>query len=180
MWPIELGWLYDTFQTSSAHLEIGCFCGKSLFVTASAMGSQSKSDPPLCVVVDPLGYTAAGKSWESAVLQATIAEIHTRSMTKVEWWEMTSIDAMRVAHQRRQTFDSIFIDGGHHYAETKADIEGWLPFVRSGGIIAGHDYWPVDAGVMDAVCEVFSGSVETCPNSRIWWKRVNESTDRQN
>lgn len=43
-------------------------------------------------------------------------------------------------------FDFAFIDDGHLAAEIKGDIEGWLPLVKPGGIIAFHDYgrkaWP--------------------------------------
>lgn len=35
--------------------------------------------------------------------------------------------------------DLVFIDGDHSYASTRADIAGWLPKVRPGGILAGHD-----------------------------------------
>ncbi len=36
--------------------------------------------------------------------------------------------------------DMVFIDGGHEYEECKGDIEAWLPNIRSGGIIAVHDF----------------------------------------
>jgi len=50
--------------------------------------------------------------------------------------------------------DVVFIDMGHSYEEVKRDIELWLPKVKTGGIIAGHDYpsWP---GVKKAVDEKF-------------------------
>lgn len=38
--------------------------------------------------------------------------------------------------------DLLFIDGDHHYAGVKADIEGWTPKVVVGGIVAFHDYAP--------------------------------------
>lgn len=34
----------------------------------------------------------------------------------------------------------VFIDGDHSYEHCKEDIEVWLPLVKSGGIIAVHDY----------------------------------------
>lgn len=36
--------------------------------------------------------------------------------------------------------DFVYIDANHHYDEVLADIRAWYPKVRSGGIIAGHDY----------------------------------------
>lgn len=175
MWPVELGWLYDTFGSSQAHLEIGTYCGKSLFTVACAMGQQEIPVPALCVGVDPLGGSALGAAWEKQILQATLTAIADRAGFPAEWWEMTSVSAMRIARENRLSFDSIFIDANHHFAEAKADIEGWLPFLRPGGIIAGHDYWPADPGVMSAVNEVFPYGFEVQPNTRIWWKRISSA-----
>jgi predicted O-methyltransferase YrrM len=33
-----------------------------------------------------------------------------------------------------------FIDGSHRYQDVKDDIIAWLPKVKKGGILAGHDY----------------------------------------
>ena len=40
----------------------------------------------------------------------------------------------------RNTLEFVFIDANHSYESVKADIEWWLPAVRRGGIICGHDY----------------------------------------
>ena len=51
----------------------------------------------------------------------------------------------------------LFIDAVHDYANTRFDIETWLPVVASGGIIAMHD---VDqqgcAGTRRAVAELLA------------------------
>lgn len=39
-----------------------------------------------------------------------------------------------------EPFDMIFIDGDHTYEGCKGDIVLWLPHIKSGGIIAVHDY----------------------------------------
>lgn len=35
--------------------------------------------------------------------------------------------------------DLVYIDAGHYSEEVAADIDSWLPKVREGGILAGHD-----------------------------------------
>ena len=37
-------------------------------------------------------------------------------------------------------FDLVYIDADHRYEAVKRDIEMWLPKVKLGGILAGHDY----------------------------------------
>lgn len=38
------------------------------------------------------------------------------------------------------SLDFVYLDGNHAAAFVRADLEAWSPKVRSGGIIAGHDY----------------------------------------
>lgn len=37
-------------------------------------------------------------------------------------------------------FDLVFIDADHSYEGVAQDIQMWLPKIRSGGILAGHDF----------------------------------------
>jgi hypothetical protein len=66
--------------------------------------------------------------------------------------------------------DLIFIDGNHSYLNVKQDIESWVPKVRRGGIISGHDYnahrFPE---VIKAVDEFFPEGVSIGHNDT-WFK----------
>lgn len=53
------------------------------------------------------------------------------------------------------SLDCVFIDAAHDYANVAADIDAWLPKVRAGGIIGGHDYCLEFSGVIKAVTERF-------------------------
>lgn len=56
-------------------------------------------------------------------------------------------------------FDWIYIDTAHSYTVTKEELENYLPKMKSGGIIAGHDFIvgeidvPWKYGVIEAVYE---------------------------
>jgi hypothetical protein len=39
-----------------------------------------------------------------------------------------------------KSLDFIYLDGDHRYAPVVADLVAWLPKLKVGGIIAGHDY----------------------------------------
>ena len=54
------------------------------------------------------------------------------------------------------SLDFVFIDAGHTYENASADIRAWLPKVKPGGHIAGHDYGSAP-GVNRAVNELVSG-----------------------
>ena len=53
------------------------------------------------------------------------------------------------------SIDFVFIDADHVYESVKRDILAWLPKVKKGGIIAGHDYCNEHPGVIQAVDEIF-------------------------
>ena len=63
-----------------------------------------------------------------------------------------------------ESLDAVFIDADHSYEAVKMDIQNWMPKVRKGGILAGHDYnsaWP---GVIRAVNEIFpeAQKIDSC------------------
>jgi predicted O-methyltransferase YrrM len=58
-------------------------------------------------------------------------------------------------HYEDLSLDMVFIDADHSYESVRNDIAAWLPKVRLGGILAGHDFTPLMPGVVDAVQERF-------------------------
>ncbi len=39
-----------------------------------------------------------------------------------------------------KSIDFVFIDGDHSYDAVIKDIKAWLPKIKTGGILSGHDY----------------------------------------
>jgi hypothetical protein len=58
------------------------------------------------------------------------------------------------------TLDLLYLDAAHYKEGVKADLEAWYPKVKSGGIVAGHDYLNKAYGVFDAVNEFIYGITE--------------------
>lgn len=54
-----------------------------------------------------------------------------------------------------ETFDCVYIDANHSYAFVCDDIDMWLPKVKMGGILSGHDYCGAHPDVIRAVNEHF-------------------------
>lgn len=74
--------------------------------------------------------------------------------------------------------DLVFLDGDHSYDAVKADIEAWLPKVRRGGVLAGHDYnntakyGDYFKGVDKAVNERWPAGAINIEPDYVWWVRV--------
>jgi hypothetical protein len=71
-------------------------------------------------------------------------------------------------------FDMVYIDGDHSYSEVKKDIKAWLPKIKKGGIISGHDYARNRENhneVAKVVDEIFGKDffLERCS---IWYKEI--------
>lgn len=70
--------------------------------------------------------------------------------------EMRSVAASQ--HYGDRSVDVVYIDADHRYESVRADIEAWLPKVRRGGFLCGHDYHGGLPGVMRAVDELFQNT----------------------
>jgi predicted O-methyltransferase YrrM len=67
--------------------------------------------------------------------------------------------------------DLVFLDASHDRAAVSADIHAWVPRLRSGGVLAGHDFADDHDGVVTAV--EHAAAELRCPVQRgagsLWW-----------
>lgn len=88
-------------------------------------------------------------------------------LNNVAWLRMPSVDASVLFCDG--ALDAVYIDASHQYRNVLADIRAWMPKVRKGGILAGHDYDM--AGVAQAVYETIGEPHNTfADNSWLWRK----------
>lgn len=76
-------------------------------------------------------------------------------------------------HHVPDNLDLVFIDANHEYSQVRKDILNWLPKVRRGGLLAGHDYdqnIPMFSGVKQAVDEIFGRKI-LLGKDRVWAHR---------
>jgi predicted O-methyltransferase YrrM len=124
-------------------VELGCYKGRSL----CSVAEQVKSRGILVEAVDTWHYELGAigefkRNIDAFGLTHLVSPAH-----------MRSLDAAKLFGG--QTFNLVFIDTPHDYASVIADLRAWLPLVKPGGIIAGHDYCPQWPGVAKALDEVF-------------------------
>lgn len=67
------------------------------------------------------------------------------------------------------TVDFVFIDADHEYESVVKDIKAWLPKMKKGGMISGHDY-NNPCGVKQAVTELVEG--HQLSNDGVWFKII--------
>jgi predicted O-methyltransferase YrrM len=140
--------------SAGAIVEIGSFLGKS--TSWLALGSKSTGREKVAAVdwFRPLSFMAESSDPEDKA-------IHERGSTYpfflanlkrfgVEG-QVTPIVAPSAEAAATWNGDAIrllFIDGNHLYESVLKDFFLWSPFVRSGGIIAIHDYLPQWSGIV--------------------------------
>lgn len=79
------------------------------------------------------------------------------------------------------SLDFVFLDAEHTYEAVSADIVAWLPKIRSGGLMSGHDYsppgvhskrgWPGVVRAVDEAAERYGWSLDLGAEAT-WFARV--------
>jgi len=169
--------IVDIASNESYFVEVGAFMGRSTSYMAVEIinsGKKIKFD-----VVD---------TWEGSI------EHELKTKEEHEWLynsflrntelvkhvinpiRMISVEASKLYTDN--TLDFVFIDAGHEYEDVKNDLYAWYPKIKTGGIIAGHDYFdPSDPehghkfpGVKKAVDEFFTTGVMSSNTEYCWFK----------
>ncbi|MBA0085864.1 MAG: class I SAM-dependent methyltransferase [Acidobacteria bacterium Pan2503] len=128
-------------------VEVGVYAGQSAAFYATELFNLLSADTPCRLdlvdtwTANPGGLDAVRKALEPV---AGVIGAYHQGIS----WEMA-------ARYGEHSVDAVFIDADHEYESVCKDIDAWLPKVKPGGIIAGHDYTPELPGVIRAVNERF-------------------------
>lgn len=98
-----------------------------------------------------------------------------QALSRVQAYGKRALPLVMTSREASEQFedmsmDFVFIDGDHSYEGVKEDIGLWLPKVKTGGYLCGHDY-DSRPGVKQAVDEAFGQAVKPDEN-RTWFYRV--------
>lgn len=142
--------IVDRFPTGSRMVEVGVYEGKSFAYLIVEMINANKEFELWCV--DSFTFPTEKHKYLGGLLD-TFKE----NMKPVEDKFKTIIgDSSQSANQFEDgSLDFVFLDADHVYSNVKKDILAWLPKIKKGGILAGHDYKDFHPGVIQAVNEVF-------------------------
>jgi len=144
--------------TPGSHfVEVGSWKGKSAAYMCVEIANSGKDIKFDCIDI----WTGAGVVGEydadESVIKQTLYEEFLSNMAPVEhlYTPIKEWSDQAATLYADASLDFVFIDAGHTYENASADIRAWLPKVKPGGFIAGHDYGSAP-GVNRAVNELLT------------------------
>jgi SAM-dependent methyltransferase len=146
--------IVDNSQDEAHIVEVGSWKGRSAAFMAVEIINSNKNIKFDCVDTwkGSIEHTTYDVTTEEKLYDVFLSNIEPVKHT-INPIRMTSIDASKLYED--DSLDFVFIDASHEYEDVKADILAWLPKVKIGGILAGHDYDTFE-GVNRAVNEIFN------------------------
>jgi len=76
------------------------------------------------------------KSWHNSI--TNFFENTKNNQHRIVSLRMPSTEAIN--HIEDESLDWVFIDANHQYEYIKENLEIWIPKVKQGGLVSGHDY----------------------------------------
>lgn len=137
--PVILAWLRDNARGRC--VELGSFWGMSALATGTGLARNGGS--LICIDAWP-------GAWEGN-RPTFIRNINRAPELPIQWLHVDSLEAARLFDD--ESLDLVFMDSDHTYEHVIKEIRLWLPKVKLGGILCGHDYDETQPGVVKAVDE---------------------------
>jgi len=128
-------------------VEIGSYSGEGTVVIANYFKEVMAVDPWLN------GYDINDVASQQCPMKFVFEAFQERTtpLGNVLYSRSKSLDALQLFKDGE--LDFIYIDGDHRYEGVLADLNGWKPKLRTGGVMAGHD-WSFKS-VQKALVELF-------------------------
>lgn len=157
--------IVDNLPDPAHIVEVGCWKGKSAIFLAEAIRASGKRVTLDCVDI-----------WTN--------DLHTKHLTDIpdlfqhfldnitragvrDLIHVTRMDSTAAADLYQDaSLDFVFIDADHETEKVTADVRAWLPKVKPGGVLAGHDWdsFGVTPGVLAVLprekLEILEGGYE--------------------
>lgn len=146
----------DTIPNNGSFVEIGSWTGRSICFFAVECANLKKDINIFCVDLWPddinsLPFNNTIKNrYANGELYNTFLD-NISSIKNITPIRSLSKDAVKIFDDH--SIDILFVDGDHSYDAVLNDISLYLPKIKNGGIISGHDYnW---ISVAKAVKKIF-------------------------
>lgn len=135
-------------------VEVGSWKGRSAAFMAVEINNRGLTDVIKFDCVDTWEGSVEHKDMEiiqQKLLYTTFLENVSSVLHVINPIRKLSVEASKLYEDN--SLDFVFLDASHEYEDVLDDISAWLPKIKNGGILAGHDYGRED--VNRAVNEYF-------------------------
>ena len=153
--------LVENCRDDGKIVELGAWKGRSsAFLVVEAYNKSPKIEVH---IVDTWGGNPLdGSQDQSADVYSKFTSNMSLLSIPYQAHRMTTNEAVKIFED--ESLDAVFIDADHSYEAVKLDIKNWMPKIRKGGILAGHDYSSAWLGVIRAVDEIFpeAQKIDSC------------------
>jgi hypothetical protein len=148
------------FPSGSKFVEVGVWKGKSAAYMAVEIANSGKNIDFYCVdhwLGSIEHYDRSTHMYEPNI--SKLYETFISNMEPVKDYYTTLRMSSKEAATKFEdgSLDFVFVDAAHQYEDVCEDIDTWRPKVKSGGVLAGHDYQEAFPGVIKAVNEKIDG-----------------------
>lgn len=147
-------------------VEVGSWVGESARKLAKGIRLFCPNTKLYCIDIWDNAYFEKIPGLRKTARSIDILQTFERTMAKYPHttMKMSSVEAAKKFIS--QSVDLVFIDAEHTYEAVKVDIATWLPKIKVGGIMCGHDFDLKYQDVARAVIEKFPKY--TNPVASIW------------
>lgn len=146
-------------------IEIGSYIGESTIMFAKRFRYVYSIDPfveEYPGAVNVFQYAKFSKVYEKFLENIS-------NFANINSIRLTSDEAINIFNNIK--LDFVYIDGAHTYEQVHKDITNYMPIIKEGGFIGGHDYVPGWNDVMQAVNELLGIPDQTFVDGS-WVKRM--------
>lgn len=156
--------MVERFPSGSKFVEVGSWKGMSSAYMSVEIANSNKDIDFYCV-----------DTWEGSIEHSrygidtsNLYDVFLDNMQPVrKYYKGIRAKSLQAVKQfEDNSLDFVFIDASHEYEDVRDDIIAWIPKVKVGGVLAGHDYLNPDfPGVEKAVHEILGNKIttkETC------------------
>jgi len=150
-------WEFVGAMANALDISVETFAEIGVFEGSASRGFRCEFPLSLMYLIDPWladpeylenGVAPKGFDQKSADLRHKMVEELFEGDPTVMVMRSKSVGASKLFPDN--TLDVVFIDGDHSYEGVMADIKAWLPKIKPGGLMTGHDFHLI-TGVRRAV-----------------------------
>lgn len=167
--------LLNLVPINGVFVEIGCWKGKS---TAFLLEEVQKDNLPRKIyVIDNFKGSTNTEIEREVYANVNSSHLYNEFIDNINYVSKFLTSVYRSESDiaadlfSNNSVDVCFIDAGHSYENVRNDITAWLPKIKKGGMLAGHDYnesWP---GVIQAVNKLLGQENITVENN-CWFYKI--------